>query len=152
MKHFLDGNVGSVFASCRSVWKGCSRSVTDLLVFITDFIGLNLSPVLQTNSQDEQSRAWLSLYWQRSDITGLSFVDIDHSVALPALSARKEPAQDIDCPTVFWDEMSPSRGKPSYIYLISHIMFDWNCWAYIIEKGPRKQTVGATYSEDQWKY
>ena len=63
-KHFLDKNTVRLFASCRSVWKGYFRSVTDWvwLVFITDFIGLNLCSVRWTNSHDEQSQLtlWLS--------------------------------------------------------------------------------------------
>ena len=46
-QHFLDKNTVRLFASCGSVWKGYFRSVTDWvrLVFITDFIALNLSSV-----------------------------------------------------------------------------------------------------------
>ena len=86
MKHFLDRNIAGVFASCRSVWKGCSRSVTDSLVFITDFIGLNLCSVHGTNSQDEQSRARLIVLFDLLPlITSLSdFIYF----ALPSLMPR----------------------------------------------------------------
>ena len=66
------------------------------------------SLVLQLYSPLTQSlrEAWLSLYWQRSDITGLSFVEIQLKISKPQLTKCPLLEESLDI-YISYDE----RGK-----------------------------------------